>query len=99
MKEITPLRDNETFEQLRQYYRVGYSEHWRESLATFIDYLLEQDSRWCEVSDHKHFEGQKRVRSRLTIMRERLFSKIFKSLFGERGFAGCLTRVGCNVIR
>jgi hypothetical protein len=78
MKEITPVRDKETFEQLRRCYRAGYSEHWRESLATFIDYLLEEDSRWCEVPDHKHFEGQKRVRRRLTIIRERLFSN-----FGE----------------
>jgi hypothetical protein len=31
MKEITLLPDKETFERLRQYYRAGYSEHWRPS--------------------------------------------------------------------
>lgn len=77
MKEVTPVREKETYEELRQHYRVGYSERWRESLATFIDYLLEEDASWCEVPDHRHFEGQKRVRRRLSIMRDRLFSNRF----------------------
>jgi hypothetical protein len=81
MKEVTPVREMETFEQLRQHYRAGYAEHWRDSLATFIDYLLEEDARWCVVPDHRHFEGQKRVRRRLSIMRERLFSSRFPDNF------------------
>jgi hypothetical protein len=79
MKEVTPVREKETYEHLREHYRAGYSEHWRDSIATFIDYLLEEDARWCEVPDHRHFEGQKRVRRRLAIMRERLFSNRFST--------------------
>ena len=84
MKEVTPVREKETYEQLREHYRAGYSEHWRDSIAAFIDYLLEEDARWCGVPDHRHFEGQKRVRRRLVIMRERLFSNRFSDNFGTQ---------------
>jgi hypothetical protein len=77
MKEVTPVRDKETYDQLREFYRAGYSEYWRDSLATFLDYLLEEDAHWCEIPDHRQFEGQKRVRRRLSLIRERLLSTRF----------------------
>jgi hypothetical protein len=72
MKEVTPVRDMDIYERLHQYYRSGYSGNWRESLAAFIDYLLDEDARWCVVPDHKHFEGQIRIRNRLIIIRDRV---------------------------
>jgi hypothetical protein len=72
MKEVTPIREKETFERLLQLYRAGYSSTWNESMGVFVDYLINEDAQWCEVPDHRHFAGQKGVRRRLTIMRERL---------------------------
>jgi hypothetical protein len=71
------VREKEAYERLRQHYRVGYAERWRDSIATFIDYLLEEDARWCEIPNHRQFEGQKRVGRRLAIIRERLFANRF----------------------
>ena len=72
MKEVTAVRDQETYERLRACYKSGYSDRWRESLTIFLDYLLEEDSRWCQVPDHRHFDGQKHLARRLGLVRERL---------------------------
>jgi len=72
MKEVTPIRDKATFEQLLQFYRAGYAGNWNDSMVVFIDYLLNEDAQWCEVPDHRQFAGQKGVCRRLSIMRDRL---------------------------
>lgn len=75
MKEVTPIRDKDDYELLREHYRFGYSQRWRESLAAFIDYLLNEDSRWCTIPNHKTFNGQIRLGRRLISIRDRLFSR------------------------
>jgi len=75
MKDVTAIREKATFEHLLQLYRSGYSSTWNDSMAVFIDYLIEEDARWCEVPDHRHFTGQQQVLRRLNIMRERLSKK------------------------
>ncbi len=67
MKEITPLRDKQSFDRLKM-----SRDSWSESLIAFIDYLMEEDDRWCEIPNHRRFEGQKSVPKRLRNLRDRI---------------------------
>lgn len=66
MKDITPLFDQPTFEQLSNLARRPIREVWKEELKCFIHYLISEDNKYCKVPDHEAFISQKRLPGELT---------------------------------
>jgi energy-coupling factor transporter ATP-binding protein EcfA2 len=64
MKEVTPLRSKQTLDELR-YHMERFSTNWAKALAVFVDYLVEEDSKWCLIPEHSHFDGQRSITKRL----------------------------------
>ncbi|MDP8932440.1 MAG: hypothetical protein M3O70_28810, partial [Actinomycetota bacterium] len=58
MAEVTPLREHTTHTSLRELNRQPEPEVWHLKIATFVDYLLNEDSRYCSVGGHEAFAGQ-----------------------------------------
>lgn len=59
MREVTPIVDHATYDRLVQLGRQPRKEVWREELGTFLDYLCNEDERWCMVPDHAAYASQR----------------------------------------
>lgn len=68
MKDVTPIRDRQVYDSLA-YFLQNASATWAKALATFIDYLIGEDSYWCRVPAHSVFDGQRAVTRRLQQVR------------------------------
>lgn len=58
MAEVTPLRDRSVFEVLRDLDRRPEREVWEKRTKVFAGYLLDEDSRYCQVPGHEAYKGQ-----------------------------------------
>lgn len=65
MAQVTPVRDEGVFNKLDGFSR-NLSVNWANALITFVDYLIDEDSHWCRIPDHRNYNGQKRVTWRLS---------------------------------
>jgi GTPase SAR1 family protein len=66
MRDVTPLRDRSVFDEIVFFLRNDYRRNWSRALGAFIDYLLDEDSRYVQVPDHSLYQGQKGVSARLS---------------------------------
>lgn len=74
MKDVTPLRDRETFEQIVSSFS-DYKRKWRDSIRVFIEYLLAEDEIWCKIPDHPTFAGQVSLTKRMSRIARQLEMK------------------------
>lgn len=58
MAEVTPLRSPAAHHKIRELGRAGVSQGWFGTVESFIDYLLDEDSRYCSVGGHEAYAGQ-----------------------------------------
>lgn len=71
MKDVTPLRDKDIYEELQSHYR-DYRNKWSDSVIAFIGYLLFEDAVFCHIPDHPNFSGQMSITKRLLWRSKRL---------------------------
>ncbi len=64
MADVTPLRDEGVFNAMAEAVGGG-GGGWREKTRIFIDYLLDEDARYCALPSHVAYDGQKEVREEL----------------------------------
>jgi hypothetical protein len=74
MRDVTPVRDKQVHEVLKQCLRDGYGHTWKESISTFINYLLAEDELWCQVPVHRVYDGQRRLTQKLIALRGKILS-------------------------
>lgn len=72
MAEVTPILTENVFEILREF---RYNE-WRQTTATFIDYLLAEDRYYCVIPDHDTYAGQARIQKVLADIGLRLRDQV-----------------------
>ena len=86
MRDVTPLRDRNVFDEIVYCLRNDYRYNWKRSIIAFIDYLLEEDSRYVQIPQHPLYEGQQGVGTRLLKM------KNFLAPAGERKYPQYIPR-------
>ncbi len=65
MLEVTPLVNQTVFDQLSSLASRPHSTVWRDKLSCFVDYLIAEDERYCQVPDHPAYTIQKRLTAQL----------------------------------
>jgi energy-coupling factor transporter ATP-binding protein EcfA2 len=68
MLEVTPLVEREVFDQLTSLGKRPHSTVWRDKLSCFVDYLIAEDEKYCQVQDHPAYPTQKRLTTQLRRM-------------------------------
>ena len=70
MLEVTAIVDKDLFEYLDQYY---YDRSYKNAcILRFIDFLVSEDKRYCNIPEHTSFRGQHQILQRLNWRQERL---------------------------
>ena len=58
MALVSPLRSPATHKRLSELQSQPIRESWFQTVEVFIDYLLNEDSRYCSVGGHEAYSGQ-----------------------------------------
>lgn len=70
MADVTPLLTESVFTRMVE--DIRSKRAWQRKTATFIDYLLAEDSMYCVVPQHPGYESQRRARAMLESTGRRL---------------------------
>jgi cold shock CspA family protein len=65
MAEITPMYDSETCDTIRASLKAGSPHLRRSAIATFVQYLIQEDTNFCLIPKHETYQDQERIRSAL----------------------------------
>lgn len=68
MLEVTPIADRSAFDQLASLENQPNSEVWQKKIECFVDYLIAEDAKFCQVPDHDAYLAQKRLTTELRRM-------------------------------
>ncbi len=60
MKDVTPLRQKQTYDELIFCF-ADYKHRWKRASTAFVNYLVSEDSEWCVIPLHHSYEGQRNV--------------------------------------
>jgi len=65
MREVTPIADQVTFEQLNDLAKKPLREVWRDQLVCFVNYLISEDEKYCRIPNHEAYLSQKKLTAEL----------------------------------
>lgn len=63
MAEVTPMYDSESCERIRAFLKDGAAHLRRSAIATFVDYLLQEDKHFCMIPKHEIYKPQETIRT------------------------------------
>jgi len=69
MADVTPVLNEETYHMLEEAFRTN---RWREKVVAFIDYVLDEDSKYFLLPDHESYDSQRRLTNNLVGIQRRL---------------------------
>ncbi len=65
MREVTPLRSLDVYNELADLRAQGRQDTWRRELQGFIGYLIAEDAQWVRVPEHPSYVSQRKVTPQL----------------------------------
>lgn len=69
---VTPINDKKYYEKLNSIYLTKPASYRKKLLQTFIDYLIEEDEKFCMLSDHPINSSQLLIKNDLLSEKEKL---------------------------